>query len=216
LQLCATAYPIPARAPSSFYNTRENKEKTMADAKAAVDVVLRQEDSRLAGVITNEARDQGGLTRYGLCAKFHPELIAEGFYDESMDAATALPIAEQTYEADYEKPLFLDQIESQSIATALLSFSVNEGTHEAVVLLQKACVACGRQLAVDGCFGPGTLAAVNACQPSQLLNLYCLFEESYYRGIVQANPAQQVFLKGWLSRIAQDRALTDVVAVESI
>ena len=39
----------------------------------SIDFVLKQEDSTLSGVITNETGDAGGLTRFGLCAKWHPE-----------------------------------------------------------------------------------------------------------------------------------------------
>lgn len=182
----------------------------MADPKQAVDVVLRQEDSRLAGTITNRPSDRGGLTRFGLAAKFHPMLVNDGFFEESMSAAEALPIAELTYEKDYTGPLCLATINSQSIATALLSFSVNEGTHEAVVILQRAL-----GVGVDGQMGPQTVAAINAADPSKLLNAYCDLEVNFYNQLARTQPGQQVNLAGWLSRVAQDRALKDVVAVQS-
>lgn len=183
----------------------------MADAKAAVDAVLRQEDSRLAGTITNRASDRGGLTRFGLCAKFHPELVAAGFYDESMSADKALPIAEETYEKGYEGPLFLAQIKSQGVATALLSFAVNEGNHQAITLLQRALLVCGQVVGLDGVMGPKTVAAVNAADPAKLLDLYCDLEANFYKHLVSVRPDQQVNLAGWLNRVAQDRALKDVV-----
>jgi len=70
----------------------------VSDPNAAIRFVLKQEDSTLSGVITNESGDAGGLTRFGLCAKWHPELVAAGFYDVTMDTATALPLAETAYQ----------------------------------------------------------------------------------------------------------------------
>lgn len=179
----------------------------MADAKAAVQFVLLQEDARLSGIITNRASDRGGLTRYGLTAKFHPELIEQGFFEESMSAEEALPIAEQTYEESYEKPLCLDSITSQPLANALLSFAVNEGNHQAVVLLQRAA-----RVAEDGEMGPQTLAAVNA-NPT-VLGTYCDFEANFYEQLVRAQPSQKDNLKGWLNRVNADRQ-KEVVEVES-
>lgn len=187
----------------------------MADPKAAVDAVLRQEDSRLAGIITNSPTDRGGLTRYGLTAKFHPLLLNAGFFEESTPAATALGIAETTYEADYTGPLCLAQIKSQSIATALLSFAVNEGTHEAVVMLQRSLGICGQRVTEDGQMGAQTVAAVNAADPAKLLGVYCDLEVGFYTQVARTQLNQSGYLQGWLNRVTQDRALKDVVAVQS-
>ena len=79
----------------------------MSNPTQSIDFVLRQEDSTLSGIITNEANDAGGLTRFGLCAKWHPELVAAGFYQVAMDTATALNEAEVAYANAYATPLLL-------------------------------------------------------------------------------------------------------------
>lgn len=177
----------------------------MADPKACVQFVLRQEDARLAGTVTNIPGDRGGLTRFGLSAKFHPELVTQGFYEMAPDKA--LELADSAYEVCYERPLFLDKIESQPVANALLSFAVNEGNDEAIKLLQKACIGCGQAVSIDGKFGLGTLEAVNNSNPTRLLYLYCLYEEMFYRQLVQSNPEEQKFLDGWLNRVKADQQL---------
>ena len=178
----------------------------MADPKISTDFTLRQEDSTLSGTITNISGDSGGLTRFGLCAKYHPTLVAAGFYDASMDAATALPLAEQTYLQDYATPLLIAEIDDQAIATALLSFAVNEeGTGDkgtAVKLLQESCGAVP-----DGVIGPATIASINELDPPYLLSRYCEAQEAHYRGIVAANPSQAEFLNGWLNRVEAVKAL---------
>jgi lysozyme family protein len=183
----------------------------MSDPNAAIEFVLRQEDSTLSGVITNESGDAGGLTRFGLCAKYHPTLVAAGFYDASMDAATALPLAEAEYEAEYTTPLLIPQFASQAIATALTSFSVNEegagSRGRAVQILQESCQQLGQQIADDGAMGPATLAAINACEASALLPIYCQGQQRRYNAIVAADPTQQKFLKGWTARVDAIKAL---------
>lgn len=169
----------------------------MSDPTQSIDFVLKQEDATLSGVITNEVNDAGGLTRFGLCAKWHPELVAAGFYEPTMDSATARTMAETAYATAYANPLRLASINAQPVANALLSFAVNMGTFSAVETLQQVCGAIA-----DGCMGPNTVAAVNAHDPATLLAAYCAIQANRYRGIAAANPTQQKFLAGWLNRVA--------------
>ena len=169
----------------------------MSNPTQSIDFVLKQEDATLSGVITNEANDAGGLTRFGLCAKWHPELVAAGFYQARMAVATARTLAETAYYTAYANPLRLASINSQTVANALLSFAVNMGTFSAVETLQQVCGAIA-----DGCMGPNTVAAVNAHDPETLLAAYCAIQANRYRGIAAANPTQQKFLAGWLNRVA--------------
>jgi lysozyme family protein len=169
----------------------------LSDPTQSIDFVLKQEDATLSGVITNEVNDAGGLTRFGLCAKWHPELVAAGFYEPTMDSATARTMAETAYATAYANPLRLASINAQTIANALLSFAVNMGTFSAVETLQQVCGAIA-----DGCMGPNTVAAINAHDPVTLLAAYCAIQANRYRGIVAANPTQQKFLAGWLARVA--------------
>jgi lysozyme family protein len=169
----------------------------LSDPTQSIDFVLKQEDATLSGVITNEVNDAGGLTRFGLCAKWHPELVAAGFYEPTMDSATARTMAETAYATAYANPLRLASINAQPVANALLSFAVNMGTFSAVETLQQVCGAIA-----DGCMGPNTVAAVNAHDPATLLAAYCAIQANRYRGIAAANPTQQKFLAGWLNRVA--------------
>lgn len=169
----------------------------MSNPTQSIDFVLKQEDSTLSGVITNETGDAGGLTRFGLCAKWHPELVAAGFYQVAMDTATARTMAETAYATAYANPLRLASINAQPVANALLSFAVNMGTFSAVETLQQVCGAIA-----DGCMGPNTIAAINAHDPVTLLAAYCAIQANRYRGIAAANPTQRRFLVGWLNRVA--------------
>jgi len=172
----------------------------MANVKQAIDFVLRQEDSTLSGKITNIPGDQGGTTRFGLTAKWHPELVAQGFFDAYTPAIRALPMAESAYETQYAAKLYLADIQSQAIATALLSFAVLEGPQRPVQLLQAALDTCGASIAPDGCMGQQTLNAVNDAPQDALLDAWLKQEEAYFASLVQHDPSQQKFLLGWDNR----------------
>lgn len=171
----------------------------MADVKQAVDFVLRQEDSQLNGVITDSPGDRGGLTRWGLTERWHPELVESGFFT-TMDRDDSFALADTTYEKVYSGPLFLASIKSQAVATAMLSFAVLEGTSQAVVLLQKAVIALGARVTVDGQCGPMTLAAENAVDPAVLIHWMVDFQKAYFVTLARNIPSQTKWLNGWNNR----------------
>jgi lysozyme family protein len=154
----------------------------MADFASAIQVVLANE-----GALSNNVSDPGGLTKYGISQKAYPTLDI---------GALTLPMAERIYQTDYWR---YDTLNSQSVATKLLDMSVNLGLHKTTELLQMALVTTGLSIAVDGVLGPNTLLATNTAGDSVLLDLRTE-QQNYYVSLVQANPALQVFLKGWLRR----------------
>ena len=172
----------------------------MANTKTAIDFVIRQEDSTLSGIITDAPADKGGVTRYGLCAEWHPDLVAKGFFSASMTADEALPMAEEAYSAQYDPQLLLGQVTSDAVATALLSFAVLEGNFEAISLLQNAVVMLGVPIAVDGEMGPATLAAANSCDPQKLLAAVVQLQKTHFAQIAIKDPSQEKWVKGWDNR----------------
>lgn len=183
----------------------------MADVNAAIQTVLRQEDSTLSGVITNIPGDNGGTTRFGITEAAAPELAAQGFFTKAIPADRALAMATSWYDRSYAMPLYLDQINSQSIATALLSYAVNQeapgGAGRAVRELQQACVDLGANITVDGGMGLLTVGVVNALAPGALLAEENRLEQAFYNSLVAAHPAQAKFLAGWTSRVNQNERL---------
>lgn len=156
----------------------------------------------MSGKVESDTRDSGGRTRYGIAERFHPELTPTGFFDD-LPNDEALPIAETIYRESYATKLQIVGIADQQIANAILSFGVNEGVGAATKVLQQA-LSTIRPLATDGVFGPGTLAAVNACGPSTLLALLRVFQRKHYEQIVASNPSDRAFLDGWLNRVDQN------------
>lgn len=185
----------------------------MADVKAAVDYVMKQEDSTLSGVITRTPGDAGGTTRFGLTQRWHSELTPQGYFDgvaehpgssrltpTTIPTDRALPMAETAYETQYGQSLCLDQIDNQAICTAMLSFAVVEGPQKAVQLLQAALDGCGARVDQDGTLGPMTLNAVNETAATALLPAWIAQEKGYFAALASHNPTQQKFLAGWDNR----------------
>lgn len=174
----------------------------MADPKLAVDFVLRQEDPTLSGEITNRSSDRGGMTRFGLTAKWNPSLIAKGFFSSSMSAAVALPLAEETYEQAYCVPLGIAGINSQALATALLSIGVLEGQGTAANMFRSALntVSPIRVPAVGSIDGVAVTAA-NACDAGSLRRTLVSLAQARFTALAQNDPSQQANLRGWTNRM---------------
>jgi lysozyme family protein len=171
----------------------------MADIKAAVDFVLKQEDATMVGEVTGYKDDRGGRTRFGIAERWHPDLTKTGFYDD-MDRDHALVIAENVLVEQYADPILLAQIDSQAIATALLSMAVVEGNREAVKLLQMSVGANP-----DGGMGPQTLAKVNSFP--DVMTQYGMFQRAYFQRLAANDPTQLRFVHGWLNRMNAVQAL---------
>jgi lysozyme family protein len=168
----------------------------MADVIKSVMYVLRQEDAHMCGVVTNDSRDIGGRTRWGIAEHFHPEQTLTGFFS-TMNNADSLAVAQSIYTEDYADPLHIVGIVDQQVANAMLSFAINEGVKTSIKLLQAAL-----QLTADGVIGPATLAAVNST--SNILSLLSIKQAAHYNAIVAANPIDERFIKGWINRVNQD------------
>jgi lysozyme family protein len=88
-----------------------------------------------------------------------------------------------------------DEIQNQFVADILFDGHVNHGG-TGIRLMQRIL-----NVEVDGKVGPITLAAINMFDPEILYKRYKEARRLYYHRIVEKNPMQQVFLKGWLRRI---------------
>ena len=169
----------------------------MADFKAAFDFTMQHEDPTLSGKVTMDA---GGRTRFGIAAKFHPELTPEFFDGPAEDA---LVQAQQIEEHEYWHPMRLAEVENQNLANKLFDMGVNMGVRQAAIYAQRALNAlasAGVRLVEDGVIGGQTLEAINAAQPIALYQLLCELSAEHYRHVAMVNPAQAANLRGWLKR----------------
>ncbi len=170
----------------------------MADVNAiAVWIVKIEDDPRHPG-ISKDLYDGAGLTRYGFTRRWHSQDLPAEFWT-TMPNDEAYPIACAAYARLYCVPLHVADIESDDIASALISFAVNDNAKVAVKTLQTALFGPGPQ--VDGKFGPGTLAELNSKDPVAVAAQFRAEWEDFYRRDVQFNPVKAQFLNGWLNRV---------------
>jgi len=166
-----------------------------------------EDDPQHPGKVTHDA---GGRTRFGIANKFHPGLPEE-FWTGPADEARAQ--AETIELEQYWRPLSLDDVEAQAVASKIFDMGVNMGVHQAAILSQRAvnfvlsitgaqALPPATRLTEDGVIGSTTLLHLNSLDPADVLKTLRAFADAYYRHIVGVNPSQAVNLDGWLRRAA--------------
>jgi len=166
----------------------------MADLLRALPFVLKNEGGKcdLKG-------DTGGRTNCGISTpelldfnRRHPEL----HFSNDPWALSPGDIG-TIYRLDYWR---YDGLKDQAVATKIFDMDVNDGLPSGVRLAQRAAVICGQQIATDGCYGPATEAALNACDPSRLMDALIQVSVAHYQSVAAEHPNDQPFLKDWLYR----------------
>ena len=160
--------------------------------------VMEQEDRGLTGVVTN-LMDAGGRTRFGIAEHFNPT-VPDSFFS-TMNVMLALTYAQGFYKKTYWNRFQGDNINSDQVASCLLSFAINDGLSREVKMLQE-CLGFPAQ-AIDGVFGPETLLHTNGFSDTILAPALRAAQADYYRAVVAKQPTDVRFLAGWLKRAAR-------------
>lgn len=182
----------------------------MADVNKAIDFVLRQEDAKLSGVCTNSPADRGGLTRFGIASKWHPDLLRAGYYQAHRDEA--LDTARAVYAKEYAAFLALPAVRSQAVANALLSFAILENAARSALEMQHALNAVGCKVTADGSLGPQSVKAINSVAPGTLLAAFVEANRQYLLNLIANDESQVKWRNGWMNRCnAVARQSTEVL-----
>jgi lysozyme family protein len=149
-----------------------------------------------ANALPNSAA--GASRVYGLALQYR-------LWVRSLNAALAARADLQSLVRNYylQKYWRYAGVQSQDAATKIFDLAVDNGPDEACKITQKAANCQGRQLKVDGGWGPLTERAVNLCNSATLLNDIRRLAAQHSCAIATADPTQLEFLKGWLARDAQ-------------
>jgi lysozyme family protein len=131
--------------------------------------------------------------------------INSGAWPAQFAAIAALPEGQRAaaVEAFYQAQFWnrwLAQLTSDDVAKRVFDFGVNAGSGTSVKALQQSVNALGGGLAVDGGWGPLTVASANSADPSGLVRAFIAARVAHYQAIAAANPADAVYLNGWLAR----------------
>jgi lysozyme family protein len=151
--------------------------------ETAVNATLQYE-----GGYVNDPNDPGGETNFGISKKAYPNLDIK---------ALTIDDAKTIYKRDYWDKLNLDSI-PEGISSCVFDSTVNQGTKEATILLQRAA-----GVKDDGVIGPMTLAAVKSKDPVHLIRDFTVQRILMYSTL----PEWQYYSKNWTQR-SIDVALT--------
>ena len=147
--------------------------------------IATRADRRATGYV-NDPNDTGGETKFGIAKNANPTVdIAKLTYAQ----------AKEIYKRNYWDKCRCGEM-PERLATHLFDAAVNHGTTTAIKLLQRAVNASD-----DGVLGPKTIAAIQALPEKQVVYFFIQHRRNFYLKIVERNPSQMKFLKGWMNRI---------------
>lgn len=158
----------------------------MTDVDKLIDDIIQREGGAKT---TNDPKDKGGRTQYGISEKSFPEAWKDDKVTEQ--EAREIYLTKFVIGPGFSK-IPPSHAKIQSI---LVDWGVNSGPVIAIQNLQRLLV-----VPVDGVFGPGTLAALIAADPQLLAAKLCRSRVQMIARVVQKNPSQLKFLTGWLDR----------------
>lgn len=163
----------------------------MASYKELVPFIRKWE-----GGFVNHKNDRGGATNKGITIGTFRSVFGQGKTIEDLKRLT-----EEQWMFIFKKLFWdkckADQIQDQSIANMLVDWAWNSGAVTAIKHLQKLV-----GVTADGIVGKQTLNAINSRDPMPLFINFKSERIKFYKNIVKSNPSQQVFLNGWLNRVA--------------
>ncbi|NJO37609.1 MAG: glycoside hydrolase family 108 protein [Rhizobiales bacterium] len=175
-----------------------------------IDDIIRRE-----GGFVDHPADRGGPTCYGITQRTLARYLGREVTRDDVRGLSRELAAEIYRRAYYLEPR-IDAL-PPGIRAFLFDSAVNHGPRRAIKFLQQVLNAAGfGPLGVDGLSGPQTRRdARSAADVMGPWLLAALAEERrmFYRLIVARDPAQRVFLNGWMKRVAEfDQRSEGVVA----
>ena len=143
-----------------------------------------------------DAVDTAGATRWGLIT----DDLKTYYHDQTKSWQDVKNLTENEafniYKKLYWDALRADEIKNDSLAHFIVDGAINQGKGTITKYIQQVC-----GIVADGIFGSGTLAAVNAHNPKDLFEGLKQKRLDKYHRIVENNPSQQRFIKGWIRRL---------------
>lgn len=178
------------------------------------------------GGLSDDPVDRGGTTAFGVSFKFLKDTAetqdGRVFLQQiGLDLpVTKAVVRRLTYDQAlaifrhyFWNALQLDRLPARP-AAIVYDMAVNHGTARAVKLAQRGynrCVLHGTKLVVDGKLGPLTIAALSK-DTSKINSAIIDAREDFYADIVQKDPEQGKYLRGWLNRAKDLRRYMEKLA----
>ncbi len=143
------------------------------------------------GGYVNHPSDPGGMTNLGVTKRVWEEWVNRPVDETEMRSLTPDTVA-PLYKAKYWDMVHGDQLPS-GVDLCVFDCAVNSGVKRAAKFLQRAVGVDD-----DGVIGRGTLAAVEALAPEEIIDRFCAERLSF----LEALPTFATFGKGWSRRVA--------------
>lgn len=163
----------------------------------------------IEGGYSNDKRDSGGKTRYGIT---EAKARAWGYTGEMADLPLVLAV--QIYETDFWDAIHLDRVAavSERVALEMFDTGVNCGIGVPVPHLQRALNVFNREEAdypdikVDGVIGGMTIASLKAFVDKRgdlgervLVEALSSQQGVYYMDLAERRPKDEAFTFGWFA-----------------
>lgn len=165
-------------------------------------------DTALAAVLhheggfVNHPKDPGGMTNLGCTKKTYEEWVGHPVDEQTMRNLKPADVA-PLYKAKYWDKVRGDDLPA-GVDYVVFDAAINSGPGRAAKWLQ-ACVGVD----ADGAIGPGTMRAVAAHSPAQIIEDFNRRRLSFLHEL----PTWDTFGKGWSRRVAEvDDAAAKMVA----
>ena len=155
-------------------------------------------DSALAAVLhheggyVNHPEDPGGMTNLGVTKRVWEEWVGHQVDEQAMRALTPA-IVGPMYKAKYWDKIKGDELPA-GVDYAVFDAAINSGPGRAAKWLQEVV-----GVIADGAIGPGTMKAVLAEDPAELVSAYSFKRMNFLQGL----PKWPTFGKGWGRRVTE-------------
>lgn len=153
-------------------------------------------------VVHNDPRDPGGQTAWGISRRYHPDWPGWALIDRGETTGLNIEMAVSNFYRETYRNLW--DAAPVRVRPVLVDTAVNMGSMYAVQLLQDGMnkLAGSEYLTVDGKWGPKTDYALKHAHHDGLAYAMCALRMAEYNRRARKDKAKQVFLSGWLNRVA--------------
>ena len=151
--------------------------------------------------VTDDPRDKGGQTAWGISRRYHPLWDGWGMVDSGITSGDEFEAAVSGFYRDVYSGLWNSAPER--VREVLVDTAVNMGKVYAVQLLQASMcrLADSNYVDIDGVLGPQTREALRYAHPHGLAFTMCALRMAEYNRRARRDPDKRVFLQGWLNRV---------------
>ena len=146
------------------------------------------------GGYSNDADDRGGATNLGVTKKAWEEYVGHPVDEDEIKSLTP-EMVKSFYKGSYWDKCSCDAL-PEGLDYSVFDFAVNAGSGVSAKCFQRAV-----GVPDDSVIGPQTLSVLGKFRPESILEKMLDERRKHYYNIINKNPTQVKFLKGWMNRV---------------